>query len=101
MGILVIGFPYLIMQAIPENSEVVFTGVGGRLVWSCILLTLVLALSELEQILRVSPDPLRYQLKFILIGVGGVAGYAIAQSAQLLLLSIWKPEYAWAGGMAP
>lgn len=99
IGILVLGFPHLIINQIPETGEIVYTGAAGRVVWSFILLSLVLALSELEQILRISRDPLRYQLKFILIGLGGIAGFAIAQSSQLLLLSLWKQEYAWAGSV--
>ena len=100
LGLLVLGFPNLFIRMFANNGDIVFSRAGGGVLWSFVLLTLVLALSQLEQILRISRDPLRYQLKFILIGLGGMAGYAIAQSAQMLLLSTWKPEYAWASGIA-
>ena len=99
LGILVVGFPHLIMISVPGSAEVVFQRPEGRLIWGFILITLVVGLSELERILRASRDPLRYQLKFIVIGLGGMAGFEIVQSSQLLLFSVWPQDYAWVRGI--
>ena len=69
------------------------------MIWGFILITLVVGLSELERILRASRDPLRFQLKFIVIGLGGLAGFEIVQSSQLLLFSVWPKDYAWVRGI--
>ena len=99
LGILVVGFPHLIMISVPGSTEIVFQRPEGRLIWAFILITLVVGLSELERILRASRDPLRYQLKFIVIGLGGLAGFEIVQSSQLLLFSLWPKDYAWVRGV--
>ncbi|MEJ2230334.1 MAG: PEP-CTERM system histidine kinase PrsK, partial [Nitrospirales bacterium] len=46
------------------------------------------------------PDPLRYRLKYILIGLGGLACISIAQAIQIVLVPVWKQNFAWAGGIA-
>ena len=92
-------WPESVMQRIP-NGEIVFSRPAGLGIWGFILLALVLGLSQLEQILRASRDPLRFQMKFVLIGLGGLAGISIAQASQLLLLPVWKQTYAWVGSIA-
>ena len=99
LGMLVVGFPHLIMISVPGSAEVVFQRPEGRLLWGFILIALVVGLSELERILRASRDPLRYQLKFMVIGLGGLAGFEIVQSSQLLLFSVWPQDYAWVRGI--
>ncbi len=91
--------PESVMQRIP-NGEIVFSRPAGLGVWGFILLAFVFGLSQLEQILRSVRDPLRFQMKFVLIGLGGLAGISIAQASQLLLLPVWKQTYAWVGGIA-
>ena len=95
------------LLALPESviqqtssEEIVFSPYVGRLMWSFILLALVIGLSQLEQILRATRDPLRFQTKFVLIGLGGLAGISIAQASHLLLLPVWTHTVAWVGGMA-
>ena len=99
LGIVVLGFPHLVMSSMIEKGEIVFKQPAGHVIWSFILITLVLGLAELERLLRASRDPLRYQLKFILIGLGGIAAFEIVQSSQLLWLPIWKQEYLWVSGI--
>ena len=99
MGILVISSPHLVMSSILESGEIVFIQPAGRVIWSFVLIALVLGLAEFERILKASRDPLRYQLKFILIGLGGIAAFEIVQSSQLLWLPIWKQEYLWVSGI--
>ena len=100
LALLVIGYDHVVMAWIPESESIVFKRPVGWTVWSFILTGLVLALSQLEQVLRASRDPLRYQLKFVIIGLGGIAGFSIAQASHLLLLPVWKHEYTWVGGLA-
>lgn len=95
LGLFVIGFPDTVMTMGPESELVVFNRPWGRVIWGGILIGLIVALSELEHILRASRDPLRYQIKFVLIGLGGIAGIAIVHASQLLLFSVWQQEYVW------
>lgn len=95
---LVILEPQLVLHA--SEHTIVFDNLWGRVIWSGVLLGLVLALSDLERLLRGLRDPLRYQLKYIIIGFGGLAGVALAQAAQLLVLPVWKPHYEWVNGLA-
>ena len=99
MGIFVIGSPHLVMTSMLDGGEIVFMQPAGRVIWSFVLIVLVLGLAEFERILRASRDPLRYQLKFILIGLGGIAAFEIVQSSQLLWLPVWKQEYLLVSGI--
>jgi len=100
LALFVIGFPHLVMTTGVEQEAVVFQRPWGRLIWGFILVGLILALSELEHILRVSRDPLRYQIKFVIIGVGGMAAIAIVQASQMLLFAVWQQEYMWMAAIA-
>jgi len=55
----------------------------GKVISIFILVALVVALAQLEQVLRASRDPLRYQIKFVIIGLGSLAGFGIIKSSQL------------------
>ncbi len=83
-----------------SNEKIVFSQNGGIVIWGFILLGLVVGLSQLEQILSGIRDPLRFQMKFVLIGLGGLAGISIAQASQLLLLPVWTQNHAWVSGTA-
>ena len=82
------------------HGEVIFIRPMGQIIWGVILISLVVALSQFEQILRGLRDPVRYQLKFMLIGLGGIAGIAIAQASQILLLPVWNSTFGWINGVA-
>jgi len=99
LGVSLVFWPEEIMQA-SSNGEILFARPAGLAIWGFILIALVIGLSQLEQILRVTRDPLRFQMKFVLIGLGGLAGISIAQASQLLLLPIWDHTYAWVVGSA-
>jgi putative PEP-CTERM system histidine kinase len=99
LSVWLLAWPESVIQQAP-NGEIMFPRSVGSIIWGFILLVLVIGLSQLEQILRGARDPLRFQMKFVLIGLGGLAGISIAQASQLLLLPIWKPTYAWVGGIA-
>jgi putative PEP-CTERM system histidine kinase len=99
LGVSVLVWPDRVM-GLNSDGEIVFTRSAGLAFWSFILISLIIGLSQLEQILRSVRDPLRYQLKFVLIGLGGLAGISIVQASQLLLLPVWKQTITWIGGVA-
>src|SRR3989442_1433593 len=80
--------------------SLVILGSLGRVAYAFILVALVVGLAQIEQVLRVTRDPVRWQLQFVLIGLGGLAGYAIYQASQLLLVPVWRVEHAVVGGLA-
>ena len=57
--------------------------IQGKVISLFILVALVVGLAQLEQVLRASRDPLRYQIKFVIIGLGSLAGLAIIKSSQM------------------
>ena len=83
-----------------DGISLVVLGSLGRVAYAFILVALVVGLAQIEQILRVTRDPVRWQLKFVLIGLGGLAGYEIYQASQLLLVPAWRVEYVEVGGLA-
>ena len=66
---------------------------AGRISYIFIVIGMALGLAQLELVLSASREPVRYQLKFILIGLGGLAGYHIYQASQILLFPQWKDGY--------
>ena len=71
----------------------------GRLSYIFIVLGMAMGLAQLELVLSASREPIRYQLKFILIGLGGLAAYHIYQASQILLFSLWRSEYVLVGAL--
>ena len=91
-------YPDRVMQETAQG-EVVFFRSTGLAIWSFILISLVVGLSQIEQFFRATRDPIRYQLKFVCIGLGGLAGMGIAQASQMVLLPVWKPLFVWVSGI--
>ncbi len=77
-------------------------GVGsvGRVTYVFILFSVVLGMAQLEQVLRAARDPLRFRLKFVLIGLGALGGYSVYQASRLLLSPVWQSEYVLVGRLA-
>ena len=99
LSIWLFAWPESVLQ-LTADGEIVFPRFVGWVMWGFILLALVIGLSQLEQILRLARDPLRFQMKFVVIGLGGLAGISIAQASQLLLLPVWTHSNSWVGGIA-
>ena len=102
VGFAVVAFSGLIyVQAMTEDGRLaVALGPLGRAAYVFIVLSLALGLSQLEYILRLTPDPLRYKIKYVLIGLGAVAGYGIYQASQLLMLPVWNSDFVLVGALA-
>jgi len=65
----------------------------GRLPYGFIVIGMALGLAQLELVLRASREPVRHKLKFVVIGLGGLAGYQIYQASQMLLFPVWQAEH--------
>jgi len=71
----------------------------GNFVSFFILGSLVFGIAQLEQVLRVARDPLRYKIKFVIIGLGGLAAFSILQASRIEIFSPWNAEYAFVEGL--
>jgi|GEM_PF-794365 len=71
-----------------------------RIPYVFIVIGMVLGLAQLELVLRASHEPVRHKLKFIVIGLGGLAGYQIYQASQMLLLPVWQEHLVFVGSIA-
>ena len=91
-------YPDRVVQETAQG-EVIFLRQSGVVIWSYILISLVVGLSQMEQIFRGTRDPFRYQLKFVFLGLGGLAGMEIAQASQMLVLPVRNPTFVWVSGV--
>ena len=65
----------------------------GRVPYVFVVIGMALGLAQLELVLRASREPARHKLKFVVIGLGGLAGFQIYQASQMLLFPVWRPEH--------
>ena len=73
---------------------------NGRLLHVAMLLGLVLALAQLESVLRASRDPFRFRIKFVILGLCALAGFELYVTSQTLLLGAWRGHHAAVSGIA-
>jgi putative PEP-CTERM system histidine kinase len=71
----------------------------GRIPYVLIVIGMALGLAQLELVLRASREPVRHKLKFIVIGLGGLAGYQVYQASQMLLFPFWQVEHVLVGSV--
>src|SRR5438093_12330816 len=97
----VLAWSDLVYTSMNSDGSLTWIQMGslGRVAYAFILLSLVLGLAQLEQVLRATREPLRYQLKFVLIGLGALGGASIYQTSRLLLIPAWQSDYVLVGGM--
>lgn len=78
---------HLIQAAVLDESLkwIIALGVPGRVLQAVILVTTVLILMNFERTLRLSKGHLRWQIKFLLIGMGGLFVLRIYTGGQTLL----------------
>jgi putative PEP-CTERM system histidine kinase len=70
-----------------------------RVPYGFIVIGMALGLAQLEIVLRASHEPVRHRLKFVVIGLGGLAGYQIYHASQMLLLPVWQAEQVLVGSI--
>lgn len=80
-------------RRIDEGVSTIALASWGHVPYLFMVIAMALGLAQLEMILRASHEPACYRLKFIVIGLGGLAGYQIYQASQMLLFQIWQPDY--------
>jgi len=71
----------------------------GRVPYVFVVIGMALGLAQLELVLRASREPVRHKLKFVVIGLGGLAGYQIYQASRMLLLPVWQAEHVLIGSV--
>ena len=79
-------------QIYPGGQAAIVLSSWGHVSLVFIVIAMALGVAQLEVVLRASREPVRHRLKFIIIGLGGLAGYQIYQASQMLLLSVWQVE---------
>jgi putative PEP-CTERM system histidine kinase len=83
----------------PMESFTIEVGRWSNAFYVFILFATAVGLSQLEYILRAARDPVRYQIKFIVIGLGAIGAYAVYQAGQLIMLPVWRVDHLWIGSM--
>lgn len=71
----------------------------GQVPYVFVVIGTALALAQLEIVLRASREPVRHKLKFVVIGLSGLAGYQIYQASQLLLFPVWQVDHVMVSGV--
>src|SRR5205823_5039680 len=92
----------LVLDWVTFDNQVVAVGRGplGRVVYFVLILLFVLGIAHLESLLRSLREPLRYQLKFVLLGLGTLAVYRIYNASELLLVSVQQFDTVLVNGVA-
>jgi putative PEP-CTERM system histidine kinase len=86
---------------ISDNAQPVLALASwGQAAYVFVVISMALGLANLELVLCTSREPIRHRLKFILIGLGGLAGYQIYEASQMLLFRVWQSEYVLASNVA-
>jgi putative PEP-CTERM system histidine kinase len=76
-----------------DGQSAIALGSWGHVPYVFVVIGMALGLAQLELVLRASHEPVRHKLKFLVIGMGGLAGYQIYQASQMLLLPVWQGEH--------
>ena len=76
-----------------DGQAAIALAAWGRIPYVFVVIGMALGLAQLELVLRASREPVRHRLKFIVIGLGGLAGYQIYQASQMLLFPVWQAEH--------
>ncbi len=82
-----------------EGAGLVRLGPSGRPLHVLLLVGLVLALAQLESVLRASRDPVRFRIKFVVLGLCALAGFDLYVASQTLLLGAWRVHHALLSGV--
>ena len=80
-------------QVFEGNQAAITLTAWGHIPYVYVVIGMALGLAQLEIVLRASHEPIRHKLKFVVIGLGGLAGYQIYQASRMLLLPIWQADY--------
>ena len=81
------------LKTFEDGQAAIGLAAWGRIPYVFIVIGMTLGLAKLELVLRASHEPIRHKLKFVVIGLGGLAGYQIYQASQMLLFPVWQAEH--------
>jgi hypothetical protein len=102
-GLLLAGFvatgQFFEWKILEDGRAAVALTTWGRIPYVLIVIGMALGLAQLELVLRASREPVRHKLKFVVIGLGGLAGYQVYQASQMLLLPVWQVEHVLVGSV--
>jgi putative PEP-CTERM system histidine kinase len=82
-----------------EGAGLVRLGTSGLWLHMLLLLGLVLAIAQLESVLRASRDPFRFRIKFPILGLCALAGFEVYVASQTMLLGSWRLHHAALSGL--
>lgn len=99
LGVIALAGQAFQSKALDGGEEAVVLGAWGRVSYVFVVIAMTVGLAHLEVVLRASREPLRHQLKFMVIGMGGVAGYQIYQASQMLLYPVWQSDHVLVSGI--
>lgn len=91
----------LTIQADPFAAEAIILELGslGRVLYAVVLIAMAVGLAQVEMIMRGTQDPVRFQIKYPLIGLGCIAAFQIYFASQILLLPVWESDLFLVGGV--
>lgn len=81
------------MKTMQDGQTAIGLAAWGRTPYFFVVIGMALGLAQLELVLRASREPIHHRLKFIVIGLGALAGYQIYQASQMLLFPVWQVEH--------
>jgi putative PEP-CTERM system histidine kinase len=92
----------LVLDWVAFDNQVMAVGRGplGRVVYLVLILLFVLGIAHLESLLRLLREPLRYQLKFVLLGLGALAVCRIYYASEMLAVPVQQFETPLLSGVA-
>lgn len=93
LGLLTLNGHVFQWRIVGDGVATIALGPWGHIPYFFIVIGTALGLAQLEVVLRASREPVRHKLKFIVIGLGGLAGCQIYQASQMLLLRVWQAEH--------
>jgi hypothetical protein len=77
-------------KTVADGQSAIALASWGRVPYVFVVIGMALGLAQLELVLRASREPVRHKLKFVVIGLGGLAGFQIYQASQMLLFPVWQ-----------
>lgn len=99
LGLAAAGGQFFQWEILDDGRAAIIVSFWGHVPYLYIVIGTALGLAQLEVVLRASREPFRHKLKFIAIGLGGLAGYQIYQASQMLMFSVWQNEHVGVSGI--
>ncbi|MEC4889308.1 MAG: PEP-CTERM system histidine kinase PrsK [Nitrospira sp.] len=81
-----------------EAVSILELGPLGKVIYALISIAMMIGVAQMEVVLRTAPDPMRYQIKYVLIGLSGLAAFQVYFTTQILLLPVWESDLLLVGG---